>query len=531
VSVGDEAALREENQRLAAAVATLTAEREQYQALYLKALEQMRKLELGLLGQKAERLVPNDAQLSMAVLAELLGHGPTPEPATIAQVVREHTRAKPTGRKPLPADLPRVDVQVLPPEVERAGLDAFEKIGEEVSETVERRPASVVVVRVSRPKFVRKDRERNAETEVLCAAPPELPIERGLAGPGFLADTIVRRWQDHLPLHRLEGIYARDGLEMARSTMCGWHEVLAVLVRPLIDAMWRDARSAPYLCTDATGVLVQAKEKCRLGHFWVVVVPERHVLYAYSVAHDGAAVDDMLAGYEGYLVADAHSVYDHLFRTGKVIEVACWAHARRYWWKALDSEPERARAALALIGEIFRIERGAAELPARERLAVRTRDSRPVVAKFFEWCAAEAPRALDDTPIARAIGYATNQKAALERFLDDGRLPAHNNASENALRRQVLGRKNWLFVGNDEAAAVNTTFVSLLASCRLHSVEPWAYLRDLLCLLPSWPISRVLELAPVNWRQTREQPDTQQRLAANVFRRAVLALDKHRDDK
>jgi transposase len=520
-----------ENVELRAQLGKLASEREQYHELYLKLLEQNRKLEQGLLGQKAERLPANEAQLSLALLAELLGRPGTPEPPAAPKVVREHTRNPPTGRKPLPANLPRVEIEILPPEVERDGRDAYEVIGEEVSEVIERRPASVVVVRVRRPKFVRKDRERNAETEVTCASPPELPIERGLAGPGFLADTIVRRWQDHLPLHRLEEIYARDGIDLARSTTCGWHAALAELARPVVMAMWRDAMSAPYLCTDATGVLVQAKEKCRRGHFFVVVAPERHVLYEYSPTHDAAAVDAFLAGYQGYLVADAHAVYDHLFQNGKVIEVACWAHLRRYWYKALESEPERARAALAMIGELFRIERTIADAPARERLAVRDRTSRPVVDEFFRWCTEAAQRALDDTPIAHALRYGRNQKIALQRFLEDGRLPMHNNHSELALRRQVVGRRNWLFVGNDEAAEVNTTFVSLLASCRLHSVEPWAFLRDLFCLLPAWPQNRVLELAPVHWRQTREQQDTQQRLAANVFRRAVLELANHRDKK
>jgi transposase len=523
--------LRAEVARLAAALDAALAEREAYHALYLKTLEQVRRLELGLLGHKAERLPPNEAQLSIALLAELLGRGPTPEPPTEKQKVREHERAKPTGRKPLPAELPRVEIEIVPPEVEREGRDAFDQIGAEVSETIERRPASVVVVRVTRPKFVRKDRERNAETEVLVGEPPELPIERGLAGPGFLAETVVRRWQDHLPLHRLEEIYARDGLDLARSTMCGWHAALAELVRPLVDAMFQDARGAPYLCTDATGVLVQAREKCRRGHYWVLVVPERHVLYRYSPTHDGDAVDALLAGYEGYLVADAHAVYDHLFKTGKVIEVACWAHCRRYWFKALDSEPDRARVALGLIGELFRIERTTDAHSGRERLAVRLAQAKPVVDKFFAFCQAEAPRALDDTPISRAIGYALNQRAALSRFLEDGRLPLHNNGSEQALRRQVVGRKNWLFIGNDEAGEVNAAFVSLLASCRLHGVEPWAYLRDLFCLLPRWPAARVLDLAPVNWRQTREHEETQQRLAANVFRRAVLDLAKHRDQQ
>jgi transposase len=240
--------------------------------------------------------------------------------------VAAHTRAKPTGRKPLPEKLPRVEVELLPPEVQQKGTDAFVRIGEDTTETVERRPASLVVVRVCKPKFVPKGREPAAATQVLQASPPELPIDRALAGPGLLADTIVRRWQDHLPLHRLERIYGREGLDLARSTICGWHEALGGLVKPLVDAMWADARGAPYLCTDATGVLVQARERCRRGHFWVVIAPERHVLFAFTAKHNGAAVDELLEGYEGYLVADAHAVFDHLYKRGTLIEVGCWAH-------------------------------------------------------------------------------------------------------------------------------------------------------------------------------------------------------------
>ena len=386
-------------------------------------------------------------------------------------------------------------------------------------------------MRTVRPKFVAKDRVRNAPTEVLIADAPELPIPRGIAGPGMLADTVVRRWQDHQPLNRLERIYARDGLEIARSTICTWHSELAALARPVVEAMHEEALAQPYLCTDATGVLVQAKEKCRSGHFWVLVAPELHVLFDYSRRHDGQAVDQLLPGYQGYLVADAHSVYDHLFHTGKVTEVGCYAHARRYFHRALASEPERAREALTLIGALFRIERQVANAPPKQRYEVRQSESRPIVEKFFAWCDALAEQVLDETPLAKAIGYARNQRRALERFLEDGRLPLHNNRSELELRREVIGRKNWLFVGSDEAAEVNTVFVSLLASCGLHKIEPWAYLRDLLCLLPRWPRSRVLELAPAHWRKTLEQSDAQERLAANPFRQATLVDPAHPGDK
>lgn len=520
-----EAKLRE----LSTANKTLRIERDEYRKQYLALLQLCRKLERGILGQKRERLSPDERQLSLALLATLLGEDARGSTGALAaptvEHVRAHTRHKPTGRKPLPDKLPRIDIEILPPEVQQQGLDAFERIGEDVSETVERRPASVVVVRTHRPKFVPRDRDRLDETRVLQGEPPELPIERGLAGPGLLADTVVRRWQDATPLHRMERIYGREGWPLARSTICGWHGELADLVAPLRAAMRNDSMAAPYLCVDATGVLVQAKERCKRGHFFVVIAPGRHVLFEYSPRHDGAAVDRILAGYKGYLVADAHAVFDHLYESGDVIEVACMAHARRYYFKSLETDPDRARHALALLDALFRIERKLANAPPDQRLAARQVESRPLIAEFFAWCDEQAAHVLDETPIAKAIGYARNQRVALKRFLDDGRLPIHNNWSERELRREAIGRKNWIFLGNDDAGEVNATFVTLLASCQMHGVEPWAYLRDLFCLLPAWPSRRVLELAPAFWKQTLEDRETQERLAANVFRRVTIDLD------
>jgi hypothetical protein len=305
--------------------------------------------------------------------------------------------------------------------------------------------------------------------------------------------------------------------------MCRWHQELAALCKPLVVAMRAEALAvAPYLCLDATGVLVQAREKCKHCHFWVTIAPELHVLFEFSVRHNGDAVDSLVKGYRGYLVADAHSVYDHLYRDGAIVEVGCWAHARRYFYKALSSEPERAREALALIGELFAIERKLKSESPKKRKKLRLEKSGPVLERFFAWCEQHALTALDESPLAKALGYALNQKVALMRFLEDGRLPLHNNDSERELRREAIGRKNWLFVGNDEAAEVNTTFVSLIASCQMHGIEPWSYLRDLLCLLPMWPRSRILELAPARWNETMKHKDAQQRLASDVYRRASI---------
>jgi transposase len=509
--------------------ATAERERDEYRALYLETMERCRKLELGILSSKSERLPEGDAQLSLGVLSLVLGERQRAEldaalaAANAEQEIASHKRRKPTGRKPLPEHLPRVEITVLPPEVEKKGLDAFDRIGEDVSEVVERRPASLVVARVVRPKFVPKDRSRDEATKVLIAEPLALPIARGLAGPGMLADTIVKRWQDHMPLNRLEDMYGRDGVELARSTMCGWHGTLADLVEPLVCAMRADAFKAPYLCVDATGVLVQQKERCRTGHFWVLVAPGRHVLFEFTRDHTSDAVDDVLAGYHGFLVADAHVVYDHLYASGDVVEVNCWAHCRRYFFKALDSDPERAKVALGFIGSLFRIERTLADAPRKKKEKIREKRSRHIVDAFFSWCDAEAGSVLDDTPIANGIRYARNQRVGLSRFLEDGRLPIHNNMSELALRREAVGRKNWLFVGSDDGGAVNATFTSLLASCRLCDVEPWSYLRDVFCLLPAWPEHDLLDLAPLNWKKTVAREDVRTLLAADRFR--ALTLD------
>jgi len=187
-------------------------------------------------------------------------------------------------------------------------------------------------------------------------------------------------------------------------------------------------------------VLVQHKERCRTGHFWVLVAPKRHVLFEYTRDHTSAAVDDVLADYQGCLVADAHAVYDHLYATGGVVEVNCWAHVRRYFFKALESDPERAKVALGFIGSLFRIERSLADASRRKKERIREKRSSHIVDAFFSWCDAEASSVLDDTPIAAGIRYARNQRVGLAQFLEDGRLPIHNNMSELALRREAVGR-------------------------------------------------------------------------------------------
>jgi hypothetical protein len=259
-----------------------------------------------------------------------------------------------------------------------------------------------------------------------------------------------------------------------------------------------------------------------------VVAPHRHVLFRFTTNHKKEAVDGMLKNYPGFLLADAHTVYDHLYSKDEktnplpATEVACWSHARRYFFKALESDAPRATHALGLMGTLFKREREWLKLHPDRRLELRTEHSAPVVKTFFAWAEQQATSVLAETPMSRALTYALNQREALNRFLENGRLPLHNNESERQLRREAVGRKNWLFVGSDDGAAANATFVSLIASCQLHGIEPWAYLRDLFCLLPTWPHANVLELAPHAWKETAARTDVIALLNENPYRNVTL---------
>lgn len=543
--------------------------RDVYRKLNEALREKVAKLELGLIGPKSQRFKAEETeQLSLAILAELLNVA-EPEgadPKVLTEQLAEAAAAeaeqaadagdegkndevgdpgahrrprKPTGRRTASGRMAKASVELLPDEVKRLGTDAFERIGEERCTTIERRVSSLVEVTVVRPKFkaktpeaalaVQESRaehgtlpEQEPEAWITISPRPELPISNGMAGPALLANLVVRRFDDHLPYNRLENVYEREGMRLGRSTLYGWLDGLRGLFAPLYEAMLADARTAPYVCTDATGVLVQAPRKCKRGHFWVVVVPGRHVIYAFSRAHNAEAVDDILGGYGGFVVADAHSVFDHLYGEDGAVEVGCWAHARAYFFKAFASEPEIAREFLGNLQVMFLLERKFASKSRKRREKMRATKVKTIVDNHFELCRKCEDGALDGTPLAAAIRYSLNQEAALRRFLEDGRLPATNNISERQLRRQAVGRKNWLFVGSDDGAEVNTTFATLVATCHLHGIEPEAYLRDLLVLLPGWPRKRVIELAPCNWKQTREQPDTQQGLEDDLFRGIML---------
>ena len=351
-----------------------------------------------------------------------------------------------------------------------------------------------------------------ADTTVVCAPAPDEMIPRGLPTADLLARIITGKFGDMLPLHRQERIFARAEVHITRGTMCGWLDAAHELCRLVVDAMLNEAMtSAHFIGTDATGVLVQANERCKKGHFWVLVADQDHVLYRYSKRHSSDEPKAFFKGFRGTVVADASNVYDALFRLPEgPNEAGCNAHARRYFYKALSSDRNRALVGIGFFNRLFELEREWAKLPPQKRLLLRQERSAPVTETLRRWrdelLASSA--VADGTPIRRALNYLFNHWDALTRFLQDGKIPISNNRSELELRRLVIGRANWLFCGSDDTAPQTCTFVSLVASCEMHKLDPEAYLRDLFRVLPVWPRNRVLELAPKYWTRTRARFDS-----------------------
>jgi len=357
-----------------------------------------------------------------------------------------------------------------------------------------------------------------AKTTVVCATMPHEMIPRGLPTPDVLALVLTAKFADKSPFNRQEGIYVRSGVHITRGTMCGWARECHKSAHLVVDAMCEEAKSsAHFIATDATGVLVQANERCRRGHFWVFVADRDHVFFRYSPKHSSEEPKRFFVGFRGTVVADASNVFDALFAPQEELyegqlpahRAGCNAHARRYYYKALGNDRDRALVGIGFYNRLFELERDFADLPPAKRLVARQEWSAPVADCLREWRDAElaAPSVTPGTPIHRALQYGKNHWDELTRFLHDGRIPIHNNWSELELRRMVIGRCNWLFVGSDESAEWTCTFVSLVASCQLHQLDPQRYLCDLFRVLPSWPRNRVLELAPKYWRATRERLD------------------------
>lgn len=428
---------------------------------------------------------------------------------------KRRKRGRPTGRRDLrETDLPEERVELRDPELEGKA----ECIGFEESCKLSWRKGGPIRTVIARAKYRVVDDAGSSFVETTPMPPEAMP--RVLGDVSIVAKILTSKFHYGMPLFRQEQELELAGFCVDRGTMSRWCESAGMtLGATIVEAMRRDAMNAFCISTDATGVCVQpepsatkGRQACRRGHFFTMLADADHVLFEYVPRETSDAVATLFKGYTGYIQADAKSTYDILFREPgpldpddeRPTEVGCWAHARRKFYDAAITKEKTAREALFRIRELFQLEAAWSGLPPAKRKTLRLAQSKPRLDDFFEWAEVQYRRVERQRGMLRsAFGYVVRQRQPLSRFLDDGRLVIDNNASERSLRPIAVGRKAWLFVGSDDHAEAAANIFSLVGSCKLHRLDPEAYIRDALRVVAHWPRERFLELAPKNWAATR----------------------------
>jgi transposase len=490
----------------------LLAELADQQHLIDKLTHELALFRRYLYGRRSEQLTLDPAQLLLEYTSWLkaLNTAATPAADPTPDVTPPPPPRRGHGRTPLPALLPRRRVEHTLPEGAActcAGCGtALVKIGEETSEQLDYQPASLFVVEHVRFKYACPACEERVVTSPL----PAQPIDKGRPGPGLLAQVITAKYADHVPLNRQVDIFARHGVHLARQTLCDWVADAAELLRPVYEDLQTSVLSGKVVQTDDTPVPVldATRTQTREGRLWVYVGAQQppDLVYDYTPTRSRAGPQAFLGAFRGYLQADAYAGYDALYATGRITEVGCLAHARRYFWDAKAADGPRALLALGFIQQLYRVEAEAHDVDAATRHTLREERARPVLDRFKTWLDEQADLVLPKSPIGEAVHYARAPWVALTRYLEDGDLAIDNNASERALRRVCTGRKNWLFCGSDEGGTRAAILYSIVATCKAHAIDVWAYLQDVLARIPTHPNARRAELLPRHWKATHLSP-------------------------
>ncbi|MBC7953380.1 MAG: IS66 family transposase [Rhodospirillaceae bacterium] len=426
--------------------------------------------------------------------------------AAVSNTAPHQSRRKP-ARRPLPDHLPRIRVVEPAPSACPCCGGALHKLGEDVTETLERIPAQWRVLQHVREKF-------SCRT---CAAITQPPapfhaIARGRAGAGLLAEVVFNKFGLHLPLHRQSGRFAAEGVEIDVSTLADWVGAVSVALQPLVAAITDHARAGPRVHVDDTPVPVLAKGKTKTGRLWTMVRDDRPfggndppaAAYAYSPDRGGEHAETLLAGFSGIMQADAFSGFNRLYGKGTVVEAACWAHGRRKFFELAQlKKAPIAIEAVARMDALFAIERDIAGLSADERLAARAERSRPLVDDLVHWLHHKRAGLSGKADTAKAMDYLLKRWPAFTLFLADGRVDLSNNAAERALRGIAVGRRNWTFAGSDAGGRRAAALYTLIETCKMNGIDPRAWLADVLARLPGHSARRIDELLPWNWKGER----------------------------
>ncbi len=409
------------------------------------------------------------------------------------------------ARRPLPEHLPREVRKYLPKQDACPDCGGKLKLlGEDVSEILEYVPARFKVIRQVRPKLACACCER-----IVQAQAPSRPIERGVAGPGLLAHVLVSKYCDHLPLYRQSEIYAREGVELERSTLADWVGGTSALLAPLVEALRRHVMSATKLHADDTPVPVLApgNGKTKTGRLWTYVRDDRPagdgtpaaVWFAYSPDRKGEHPQAHLGHFTGTLQADGYAGFDAVYETGHIREAACWAHVRRKFYDLhVAHKSPVAVEAMERIAALYAVEKEIRGNLADERREVRNAQARPLLDSLKQWLEETLGKLSRKSDTALAVRYALSRWDALLRYVDDGRIEIDNNAAERSLRTIALGRKNYLFAGSDAGGERAAAIYSLIGTAKLNGLDPESYLRNVLSRIADHPINRIEELLPWN---------------------------------
>lgn len=468
----------------------------QWQRRYEQLEHRLDQLLKRLYGPRADKVHPDQP---------LLFDEPPPEPLLppVEKPLESQAEAKPKpghGRKALPANLRREIVVVDIPEAQKRAVGGiWVKIGEEVSEKLDYTPSSLFVRRTVRPKYVVRFETKPDELKIAELPPEAMPKSK--AAPGLVADVVVSKCVDHLPLYRQEKRYSRQGIELSRSTLCGWLAEAANVLTPLYLLSKARVLATKVVHTDDTPIPVQdaSRDHCRTGRIWAYV-SSGGVVYDATEDRCRDGPLNFVKTFRGYLQCDAYAGYDELFRSsrGAVVEVGCWAHARRKFVEAEKTDAALAHEAVARIKALYAIEHQAKDtnLDAAARRALRQQKSQPLLAALKTWLDHQRIQVVPKTPIAEAINYALNQWSALTVYITDGDLAIDNNAAERAIKPFAIGRNNWLFFGSDHGGQTLATLASFTATCEQLKINPWLWLRDTLTRLPLTPPDQLASLLP-----------------------------------
>jgi transposase len=492
------------------------AEYDQLKEQHAELAETLALLRRYIFGQRRERFTDDPGQGHLFDIPEILDE---PEPA-VSPSADEAAAQRPTvARSPRRTrldHLPHIRIPHDVPEEEKTCSccgGPKTRIGEDESRELDFIPARLEVKVHVLPKYAcSKCRDGVASPPV-----PPKPIPGGIAGAGLVSFVITSKFADHLPLYRLEDILMRYGVFLSRSTLCGWVRNAALVLEPLAELQKALVLRSPILWTDDTPVTVLGGKLLgsSTGRFWVYIGDPEHSYSVYdftmSRARDGPAA--FLKDYRGFLQADAYGGYDGIFlgSDGGIVEVACWAHARRKFFDARSNAPREANQVLEWIRQLYDIEDRAREFTPLERQVVRQLESVPILDRIEKYLDELSRRILPKSGLGKAITYARNQWAALRRYVSDGRLTIDNNLSERTLRLQAIGRKNWEFLGSADAGPRAAVLFTILAGAKRHRLEPWAYLRDVLLHVSAGETDLEL-LLPDRWAANHPEHVLQHRL-------------------